>query len=312
MKKSRALILPALFMLIFSANASAEDLSHIPGAFVDIGYGARPMGMGGAFVGLADDRNAVMGNPAGLLKTSGSGVSFMWAKQLGLIPYNYLCYSRSLGGSYRIGGGLIYSGDDLLSETTALISFASPMDKLHPLLKNTAIAANVKIRSASFGNNTDGDEDRVTGDAFGYGLDLAFMWFAAPKMSVGLLFRDLYNDVNWNSSVSGSYSENVPLEMTLGTSYRFSTITVASVDLRKSLYQDVENRLMAGFEQKVFQFIALRAGWGRNIGAKYANQEIAMGLGVEKAMKAFYFRFDFAYLLNDLKNTPRAGVSIDW
>jgi hypothetical protein len=29
-------------------------------------------------------------------------------------------------------------------------------------------------------------------------------------------------------------------------------------------------------------------------------------------MKGFDFGFDFAYILNDLKNTPRAGVALNW
>ena len=35
-------------------------------AFNDIGVGGRPLGMGGAFVALADDGNAASYNPAGL------------------------------------------------------------------------------------------------------------------------------------------------------------------------------------------------------------------------------------------------------
>ena len=305
-----------LSLLFVYGAASAEDLSHIPGAFVDIGYGARPMGMGGAFVGLADDRNAVMWNPAGLLQLKGQGVSFMWAKQLGFIPYNYFCYSRSLGEQYRIGGGLIFSGDDLMSETTFLVSLASSLFKLNPSLEELALAMNLKIRSSSFGNNSDGDPDRVTGDAFGYGLDLGLMWIFSEKISFGMLLRDLLNDITWNSSQielgDSEYSESVPLEWTIGASYRHSPSSVIVIDVRKALYKDVDDRLIVGIEQKVFKIIYLRAGWGQNIGAKYSNQEIGMGFGIVKQLKNFDFQFDFAYMLNDLKNTPRLGVSLNW
>ena len=306
-----------LFPLIFACSfAYATDLSHIPGAFVDIGFGARPMGMGGAFVGLADDRNAVMWNPAGMMKLQGQGISFMWAKQLGLIPYNYLCYSRSLGEQYRIGGGLIYSGDELMSETTVLVSFASSLGKVNPYLENVAAAVNLKIRSSSFGNNNDGDIDRVTGDAFGYGFDFGLMWFISPKISVGALFRDLFNDITWNSSQlelgDSNYSESVPFELTFGVSYRPTAQSVIAMDLRKAVYEDVKDRLIIGLEQIVFKRIFLRAGWGRNIGAKYGNEEIGLGIGVLQELKTFNFNFDFAYMVNDLKNTPRLGVSFTW
>lgn len=52
--------IPLILLLAFAAipNARAD--------FEDMGWGARPMGMGGAFVGLADDSRAVFYNPAGL------------------------------------------------------------------------------------------------------------------------------------------------------------------------------------------------------------------------------------------------------
>ncbi len=311
MRKSVFIFILALGLLTWIKQAPAEELSHIPGAFVDIGYGARPMGMGGAFVGLADDRNAVMWNPAGLLRLKGSGISFMWAKQLGFVPYNYLCYSRPIG-NHRIGAGLIYSGDEVLSETTALLSFATSLEKLSRQFRNIGVALNLKIRQASFGNNSSGDPDRVTGDAFGYGLDFGLLYLFSPKISFGIFLRDCFNDIRWNSSVSGKYSESIPAEFTMGAAYRHSENTVIAADIRKSLYSDVEDRLLVGLEQKIFDFISLRAGWAQNIGARYNNQEIALGAGVTREMKGFLFSFDFAYMLNDLKNTPRAGASLDW
>ena len=70
--------LPVLFatlsvlMLLPPAGAQAQPVSDIPAAFADIGYGARPMGMGGAFLAIADDANAVMWNPAGLVRLPSS------------------------------------------------------------------------------------------------------------------------------------------------------------------------------------------------------------------------------------------------
>lgn len=312
MKNNGALLLQIILILVVAAPIAAQDLSHIPAAFVDVGYGARPMGMGGAFVGLADDRNAVVWNPAGLLKSQGSGAAFMWAKQLGFVPYNYLCYSRPMGDDYRTGGALIYSGDEVMSETTALVSIAASLRKYGRYFQDIAVAANLKFRQASYGNNSDGDPDRVTGDASGFGLDLGFMWQASPKVSVGMLLRDLFNGMSWKSSQSGTYSESIPAEFVIGASYKHTRNSVIAVDYRKALYDDVDNRIMVGFEQRIFRFIALRTGWGRNVGGEEPNQEIAFGLGVGKSMKNFDFAFDFAFMLNDLQNTPRAGVTLDW
>jgi hypothetical protein len=49
-----------------------------PDAFALPGIGARPMGMGGAFIGLSDDVEAVYYNPAGLGNLIQSGVTAMY------------------------------------------------------------------------------------------------------------------------------------------------------------------------------------------------------------------------------------------
>jgi len=68
-----------------------------PGAtaadFLKIGIGAKAGGMGGAFVGLADDPSAVFWNPAGLSQLDCSQLMFMhnqWAQD---IRYEYLGYA---------------------------------------------------------------------------------------------------------------------------------------------------------------------------------------------------------------------------
>ena len=312
MNSNGASLLFLIMCIVIAAPVAGQDLSHIPAAFVDVGYGARPMGMGGAFVGLADDRNAVVWNPAGLLKTKDTGITFMWAKQLGFIPYNYLCYSQPLKNDRRLGGALIYSGDDVMSETTVLVSYAMSLEKYGKYFRGIAVAANLKYRLASYGNNTDGDQDRITGNASGFGLDIGVMWQASSKVSMGMIFRDLMNDLTWKSSESGSYSESVPTELVAGVSYKHTRNSALVVDFRKALYQDVDDRIMVGFEQMIFKYIALRTGWGQNIGAEEPNQDLAFGVGVTKSMKKFDFNFDFAFMLNDLQNTPRAGINLDW
>src|SRR5437763_1288043 len=67
--------------LLCPIGAQGEDLSSEQGAFADIGYGARPMGMGGAYVGLSDDSYALLWNPAGLVGMQRNESSLMWTNQ---------------------------------------------------------------------------------------------------------------------------------------------------------------------------------------------------------------------------------------
>ena len=60
----------ALLFLFMSVTSAADDIHKKAGtaaaAFLKIDAGSRPMGMGGAFTGLADDINTLFWNPAGL------------------------------------------------------------------------------------------------------------------------------------------------------------------------------------------------------------------------------------------------------
>ena len=49
-----------LFLISFTPGTEA--------AFVDDGWGARPVGMGGFFTAIADDSNAALYNPAGIVQ----------------------------------------------------------------------------------------------------------------------------------------------------------------------------------------------------------------------------------------------------
>ena len=69
----------------------------------ELGMGARPLAMGGAFVGLADDGNALFYNPAGLAWVKDLSVLSSYEARLGIASYGSL--SASLP---RFGFGIHY------------------------------------------------------------------------------------------------------------------------------------------------------------------------------------------------------------
>ena len=69
------------------------------GAFLEIGVGARAMGMGGAFVALADDGTAFQWNPSGLALLEKREIGFMYSTLYqNLADYNYLGFALPLVG----------------------------------------------------------------------------------------------------------------------------------------------------------------------------------------------------------------------
>ena len=88
--------LVALCLLVsVPADVSATKYA---GAFMDTGGGARPLGMGGAFVAVANDASTVYYNPAGVTGWSERQILFMHSERFGdLINYNFGSYVQPTG-----------------------------------------------------------------------------------------------------------------------------------------------------------------------------------------------------------------------
>ncbi len=65
---SRYFLLVLLFVSMSAAAYADVKFDKLGGSDLGMGVGARAMGMGGAFVSVADDASAVFWNPAGLVK----------------------------------------------------------------------------------------------------------------------------------------------------------------------------------------------------------------------------------------------------
>ena len=294
-----------LFILLLVTAQLA--LADIPAAYVDIGYGARPMGMGGAYTGMCDDVNAVFWNPAGLTLMSSSQLTVMYTKQFGLIPYGLGAYTTKFG-IHNVAVGFISSGNDVLSETTFIGSYATVFNI--PGMGKTGVGINMRYRHSSFGNNADGGEGRIQGSADGYGIDLGLMWKIDQKTRIGMFARDLVNSMTYdNTTLQTSYAESVPSGLIFGVSRRINTQSTLALDWEKALYDDVMDKVHVGGEVLFFRVIQFRAGMWQNMDAE-TNRNYSLGMGLNVATRTVGIEFDFAYLFNDLAHTPRVSLSL--
>lgn len=296
-------------LIILFLILSQSLLAGIPGAFVDIGYGARPMGMGGAFVALANDAHAVLWNPAGLTRLKSNNATFMWTKQFELIPYYFFAAGRSVSKSFSLGAAAISSGDKTLRETTVLLSLAYKSQE--PSLNNFKLGITFKLRNSSFGNNSDGGENQIKGEAFGIGMDLGFQWRVTAKFYTGLILRDLISPVSYhNKTLDKSYSEPVPPALRFGAVCSAIKNLLLAADWDKALSDDTHDKLHAGMEYKILNIFVLRAGFNQAIGIE-TNRKYTLGLGLIYTKKSVLcISLDFAYEFFFLANTPKVSTSI--
>jgi len=123
----------SVFIIFYTLYPNPYFLSPIPylfGAFKDPGWGARPLGMAGAFTAVSDDSNAVLFNPAGLNQIYLNQFDFMYGKPfVGLegVDIDYYLMTGALNISHKFKLGIGYTNfttKDLYREDTALISFS--------------------------------------------------------------------------------------------------------------------------------------------------------------------------------------------
>ncbi len=307
-------IVPVFLIISLWPITTTGQTSDIPAAFLDIGYGARPMGMGGAFVAISDDANAILHNPAGLARLDRTQLTGMYANQMGLVPYGFVGFARPLWQRMGLGGGAIFSGDEALREMTALLSVAR---RLMPALD---IGLSAKMRWATYGNNADGAWDpgggnrQVQGRALGFGFDLGLLYNPTERTSVGLMWRDILAPVTWEANNDAGTArgggESIPMALVLGTAHRLGDGSSLSLNLDRSLSSDACDRISLGYENRLWEIVSVRAGYGQQINAD-PDRLYSLGMGLESdVLSTWHLAFDFAYLFHELANTPRVSLTI--
>jgi len=297
-----------LAVLAISLRADAAQVSDIPGAFADVGIGVAEMGAGGAAVATARGATSIFWNPAGLVGTRASKeFAVTYSEQMGLVPYSAASGAVRIGGRYVVGAGLIYSGDDVLSETTALFALARtlPGPPWAPG-RGASVGLTVRTRWATFGRN-ESTEGQVTGSAFGGAIDVGTIVPLTRTLRFGAAGRDVLSLLKWDSSARGTYQENVPATLVFGLAARLRDGLAVEIDLDKSLYDDTDDVLLAGAELDVFSIAALRGGYRRALSPD-GLEEFSVGAGVTVPAGSARVTLDAAYLIGRLENTLRLGA----
>ncbi|MBC8182313.1 hypothetical protein H8E88_14520 [candidate division KSB1 bacterium] len=287
-------------------------LSQVPAAYVDIGYGARPMGMGGAYTALTHDAHSVLWNPAGLTRLKNTNATFMWTKQLNLIPYYFFAAGKPISKSLTLGTAVISSGNDVLRETTAFISIAYKRhSRAKSIFNNISYGLNFKLRNSTFGYNQDGGENQIQGHAYGFAMDFGVQWKISPRFMSGFMIRDIVSPVSYfNETLSDTYYEPVPTTMILGVAYLANKNFILTADWSRVLLEENVSKINAGMEYKIFRIFTLRAGFSQPLEADL-NKKYNLGLGLFVVKnKKISLCFDFAYEIYFLANTPKVSTTI--
>jgi len=261
--------------------------------FVEVETGARAMGMGGAFVAVADDVTALHWNPAGLATLKGAHLFGMRTSVYSVDGLSEDSVMAGLGTGHRgFGLGWMRTGaTDLYNEDTIILGYGTttPIDGL---------AAGVALKRLSI--DAPG-YDYYNDPAFRKGGDAALTadlggLYRRGSWSLGATMRNI-GEPELKLIDTTEKSDPVESEFRIGGSYLFREVMLMSAEWRipsdAPSYYEQKNTLNLGTEIWFYDAFALRTGLNRDritagLGLKAKNIEIDVALLSERRIGSLY------------------------
>ena len=291
-------------------------------AFNDIGVGARPLGLGGAFVALADDSNAANYNAAGLAYIEEIQIGATYAQRFnGLITYNTIGGIVPLGRVGALGAniGILAEDSDIYQEQTLRFSYANT------IFKQLGFGVNLKL----LGINFDEENEFVAENPYftqtsssALSFDVGVIAKPFNSLNIGVSVENL---IPANMSISEAYTDSVPQNIRAGIVYRLESIAEMSAqgaaisNLLKSTLGTVEvlSRggeifTRAGVEIWLNKAIGIRGGYGmKNSGNSATTFSLGGSAKIPISSTALQLDYGFQFLMGNLQDNTTQRFSVN-
>lgn len=338
MKKN--IIITLMIIALLSVPMSAQSVSKVgttAANFLKIGVGARAIGMGGAYVSLANDASAMFWNPAGIALISGGEAFFNHSEWIADMNFDYagIVVAIPTVGSFGVNATFLSMGD--MERTTEYYpegtgqkfdagSYALGLSFARSLTDRFSIGVNVKYINEYILNSS----------ASGMAIDLGTM-FVTPlnglriganisnfgtKMQMNgrdiLVQHDIDplhegNNEKINADLSTDQFD-LPLHLRVGVSYDF----LQNVD-KNQLWISVDathpndnvETVNIGGEYVFMNMVSIRAGYN-SLFNEDSEKGLAFGAGLNyRLMGSVQAKVDYAYeTFGRFDNVQKISVAI--
>jgi hypothetical protein len=278
-------LLPALLLLAAASARGAETA-----AFLDIGVGARGIGMGGAYTALADDSSAVYWNPAGLARAEKREVAVSHAELGAGTREDFLAYAHPISRG-TVAAALTYLSQGAISGRDAT---GRPTGDFQASDAAFAGAYGLKTEYADLGASVKYLRSHIaSSEAQGVAADVgarrAFDGAGPGKLVVGAAVRNMGPGLKYDTQ-----RNDLPLRVAGGAAYSFSSGRTLAFEVQTAPRGGGADAGFGG-EFKVMEGALLRLGWSTKSAAPAgsgfdAARGLTVGLGLERAG----FLFDYA------------------
>lgn len=265
------LILLSAFNLFFcrKIQAGLDTLSS----------GARALGMGGAYVALANTADALFLNPGGLGLITGIEASLFYQKPFGLQDINFGTISLSFPmNDFHIGLGLVKLGNKVYNEQSVVLGLSHHVE--HKIYYGLALRYQ-SLQITGYGSSGKP------------GLDLGFIVPVTNKFNLGFFSNNI------NRPEIGDSNERLPQIFKTGISIHPNPKLILSTEI----YKDVRfpQELRFGMEFTPIENLSFRSGVANN------PSRFSAGFGLNVRL----FTLDYAFFThNDLGLTHQFSLSI--
>ncbi len=304
-------------------TATAQDVSKVgttAGKFLSIPVGARAVGMGGAYVAVANDASAMFWNPAGISSIYQYEAVFTHSQWLADIDFNYGGIVIPMQDVGVFGVNFTSLTMDQMERTTELQpegtgeffsvgSFAVGVSFARNLTEWFSLGGNVKYVNESIWNSS----------ATGFGIDIGTLFttpFTGLKFGAGIsnfgtkmqiTGEDLLvqNDITPNNGNNPNINaelktDKFDLPLTLRIGFAYTPISDEDQELllvADAIHpNDNTESVSLGAEYSGFKrVVALRAGY-RSLGQQDSEEEFTVGGGLKYAIQPdLTVKFDYAF-----------------
>lgn len=316
MHKSVVVVVVFLVLLLIGPNTYAQDIHDGAGtagaAFLKSEPGSRPVGMGGAFAGLANDINTIFWNPAGL--TTVHTREFTAMQHFSFVDIN----NQSIGYAQRANNfvwGASFLGSfteierrigpsETPDSTVTVGGFATGLSLAYPLGTTASIGGTAKFISQQL------DIQNVYGAAADIGFILRLLdnhlGIGISLQNAGLFFEDADRDENLPD-------ESLPMAFRAGLAYRtWREVEMEPEENAKGPHEiwsfvadahipliDANPSFHVGIERWFYDIIAARVGYRIGLNDN-PSDGLSYGIGVRKdgldSLANIGFQFDYAFV----------------
>jgi hypothetical protein len=318
----------AAVLMVFAAVAGAASVtSDYAGEAMSIGVGARALGMGGTFAGIADDASTSYWNPAGMTQIQGVEVSSVKLAHINDLETNYsyvnLVYNAKEAGAFGIGWlrqaitGILLtdSSGNSLTQRQETSDNAFYLAYAYPVIKGFSIGLTIKALLGSYPYLVSITQPGFT-SYNGFGLDMGVLlnlnaFVKDFNLSIGCNVQDIYTVMNWDAITALStkaITENVGYNIKPGISYKlpvdqFEFVAASDIDTR---YDQLLWHI--GGEVWWNKMVAIRGGyktWG-DIKGQLFHQVADWSVGA--SLRWYFIGVDYTYVYNELTDVQYLSI----